>query len=350
MFKHIRMKRENFQTIVDGRPTDLFFLRDENGDEMSVTNLGARVVEWWARDRNGHRDDVVLGLDSIDKYLHFTGERYLGATIGRYGNRIAGGAFTLDGQRFQLPVNNGANSLHGGVKGFDLVAWEAKQDDDHRLHFRLLSPDGDEGYPGNLLVEMTYTFAAGALEIEWRAETDKPTVFNPTHHSYFNLRGEGNGTVLDHLLEIRADRFTPVDESLIPDGRLLPVEGTPFDFRVPTPVGARLGIDDEQLRRGRGYDHNFVLNDHPTAATLFDPHSGRQLELSTTTPGLQIYAANWFDGRATGKNGLPHLPNGGIALEPQHFPDSPNNPRFPTTVLRPGQTFRQRCIYRLTCR
>ncbi|MDR1274403.1 MAG: galactose mutarotase [Odoribacteraceae bacterium] len=357
MFEHIKMKREDFRATVDGKETDLFFLRGESGDELAVTNFGARIVEWWTRDRNGLREDVVLGLDHVDKYVHYTGERFLGATVGRYGNRVAGGRFTLDGESYQLPVNNGPNSLHGGLKGFDLVAWDAVQEDERSVRFSLFSPDGDEGYPGNLRVEMTYTLAAGnALEIEWRAETDKPTIFNPTHHSYFNLHGEGKGTVLDHVLTIHADQFTPVDASLIPDGRLLPVGGTPFDFRVPTPVGARIAGEDEQLRYGKGYDHNWVLAppreplDLVPAASLYDPVSGRLLELATTTPGLQVYAGNWFDGLVKGKNGLPHGLNGGIALEPQHFPDSPNHPRFPSTVLRPGEIYRQKCVYRFSCR
>lgn len=305
---------------------------------LKVTNFGCRIMELIVPDRQGIPGNVVLGAKTEEEYIHYKGERFLGAAIGRYGNRIAGGRFSLDGKTYQLPQNNGKNSLHGGFKGFDMVFWKVEEYCGNRIVFTYLSPDGEEGYPGNLSVRMSYTLKECALIIEYHATTDAPTVVNLTHHSFFNLRGKG--TVNDHILTIFADSYTPVDDTLIPTGEIAPVDGTPFDFRQPTAIGSRLGLDDEQLARGCGYDHNWVLNkpsdgELTLAARLFDPTGGRTLEVLTTEPGMQFYGGNYFEKKHCA-----------LALETQHFPDSPNHPDFPSTVLRPGETYSQTCIYK----
>ncbi len=344
--------QSDFQTIVDGKQTDLYYLKNKNGIEVAVTNFGARVVELWVPDKNGNFADVVLGHNSIDKYVNYKGERFLGATIGRYGNRIAHGQFELDGVTYQLPLNNGPNSLHGGFKGFDMVVWDAKQIDNNKLEFTYLSKDGEEGYPGNLQVTMTYELTDdNEFIITHRAKTDMPTIINLTHHSFFNLHGEGNGTINDHLLMINATRYNPVDSVLIPNGELAPVEGTPMDFRVSTEIGSRLDADFEQLRFGGGYDHNWVLTrktpgDLELAASVYEPTSGRFMEVWTTEPGIQFYGGNFFDGKITGKSGKPYVYRGSLALETQHFPDSPNRANFPSTRLNPGEKYCSVCVYR----
>jgi aldose 1-epimerase len=350
--KHIKSKKSDFQTELNGKRTDLFTLRNSNGLEMAVTNFGARVIELWVPDKDGNFADVVLGHNNIDKYVNYKGERFLGATIGRYGNRIAKGKFELDGVTYQLPLNNGPNSLHGGDKGFDMVVWDAKQIDNSKLEFTYLSKDGEEGYPGNLQVMMTYELNDNnEFVVTHHATTDKPTVVNLTHHSFFNLHGEGNGSINDHILMINADKYTPVDSVLIPNGKLAEVENTPMDFRVPTEIGSRLNVNFEQLKFGGGYDHNWVLTrvksgDVELAANVYEPTSGRFMEVLTTEPGIQFYGGNFFDGSIIGKCGKTYDYRGSLALETQHFPDSPNQTDFPSTVLNPGENYNHICIYR----
>lgn len=318
---------------------------------------GGVVTHFMVPDKHGHTGDVVLGFDRLDGYLsgaYAKAGPYLGALIGRYGNRIADAKFTLDGTTYQLAANNGSNALHGGLRGFDKVVWSVKRaevsPDGPRLELEYLSPDGEEGYPGNLRVTAVYTFTEeNALRLDFTATTDQPTVVNLTQHSYFNLRGHGD--VNDHVVQIAADQITPVTPNLIPTGERMPVAGTPFDFRTPTRVGARLDLPHEQLERAGGYDHNWVL--HKPAglldliATVTEPESGRKLEVFSTEPAVQFYGGNFLDGTITGKNGWTYGFRHGLCLEPQHFPDSPNQPDFPSTVLRPGETYANTIIYKL---
>ncbi len=343
-----------FTATVEGKPVSLYTLR--NGDlTMQVTNFGARVVSLWTPDRNGVAEDVVLGYESIDRYLNNEGERFLGAALGRYANRIAEGRFTLDGQEYTLPQNDNGQTLHGGLKGFDSVVWDVESATDTTIVFRYRSADGEEGFPGNLDVVMTYTLTpANEFRIDYRAETDAPTVVNLSHHSFFNLKGEGNGTILDNELWIKADSTTPVDGFLIPTGELAPVEGTPFDFRQPTVIGARIESDNEQLKNGHGYDHNWVLTREGEGveliASLYEPTTGRVMEVLTDQPGLQFYSGNFFNGKSIGKYGRPQSYRESVALETQHFPDSPNHENFPTARLNPGETYTHTCIYRFSAR
>jgi aldose 1-epimerase len=317
-----------------------------------VITYGAIVVSIKVPDRNGKVDDVVVGHDTLEGYL--TRSRFFGAAVGRYGNRIGGAQFTLDGRTYPLAKNNGPNHLHGGLKGFDKVVWQAAVKEDPRgasVSFTRTSPDGEEGYPGTLDVSITYVVTAkGELVIEYQAKTDKPTHVNLTNHSYFNLAGDGSGDVLGHRLRLVADRYTPVDAGQIPTGELAPVAGTPFDFRTETPIGARIDADHEQLRIGGGYDHNFVITRKgeglSPAARVVEPTTGRTLEVSTTEPGVQFYSGNRLDGSITGKSGHVYRARTGFCLETQHFPDSPNKPQFPTTVLRPGETYRSTTVFR----
>ncbi|TPG52370.1 galactose mutarotase [Roseomonas nepalensis] len=306
----------------------------------TILTLGGVIERLEVPDRAGRLANVALGLRRPADYA--AQGPYFGALIGRYANRIAGGRFTLDGREHRLATNDGPNSLHGGARGFDKRLWRVEAADSGRLDLSLHSPDGEEGYPGALRVRVTYAVeGSGTLRIDYAAETDAPTVLNLTNHSYWNLAGEGSGTVLDHELEIAADRFTPVDATLIPTGEQRAVEGTPFDFRAPRPIGARIRDDDPQLRIGRGYDHNWVLNGGAEpAARLRDPGSGRVLEVLTDQPGLQFYSGNLLDGTLVGPSGRAYRSGDGVALETQHFPDSPNRPDFPGTVLRPGEVFR----------
>jgi aldose 1-epimerase len=343
-----------FGRTPDGAPVDLFTLSNANGVEIRTISYGAIIVSVRVPDRKGTLDDVVLGFDTFDGYI--AGHPFFGAIVGRYANRIARGRFALDGKMFQLATNNGPNHLHGGVKGFDKRLWRAEPV--HRggntgVAYTLTSPDGDEGYPGTLTVRVTYTLGpSNELSIDYDATTDKPTPINLTQHAYFNLAGDGSGDILGHELTIDADRFTPVNEGLIPTGGLAPVEGTPFDFRTSTSIGARIDADDLQLRYGKGYDHNWVINhrDPPGAglahaARLVDPKTGRTLDVSTTEPGLHFYTGNSLDGRIRGKSGRVYRPRLGLCLETQHFPDSPNQPNFPSTILRPGERYRSRTIF-----
>jgi len=326
---------------LSGQPVDIFTLRNANGIEVKATNYGAIITSIVTPDKAGKRGDITLGFDTFDEYLKNT--PFFGALVGRYGNRIAKGTFTLDGKPYTLAVNNGPNHLHGGLKGFDKVLWKGEPvSGKTSVRFTRRSPDGEEGYPGNLDVRVTYTLTDdNELVIDYHATTDKATPVNLTQHTYFNLAGEGD--ILGHQLMIDADRYTPVDETLIPTGRLAAVAGTPFDFRKPTPIGARIDQNDPQLKNGGGYDHNFVLNSkgpgRRLAARVVDPKSGRTLEVSTSQPGVQFYSGNFLDGTVKGKGGRAYQRRTGFCLETQHFPDSPNQPSFPTTILKPGQEY-----------
>jgi aldose 1-epimerase len=349
--------RTTSTTKVDGKAVDIFTLTAA-GIEVQAINYGGIIMSIKVPDRTGRVGDVVLGFDSPDGYLSDPPPPYFGALIGRYGNRIAKGRFTLDGHTYTLAVNNAPNHLHGGNRGFDKVMWSAQTRetaDGASLILSRTSPDGEEGYPGNLDARVTYTVTArGELVVDYYATTDKATPVNLTQHSYFNLAGEGSGDILAHELMINADRYTPVDDTLIPTGELAPVAGTPFDFRKATRIGARIAQDNPQLKNGKGYDHNWVLNRSGSglqlAARLHDPKSGRTLEVRTTEPGLQFYSGNFLDGTIHGKNGHAYAHRGALCLETQHFPDSPNHPSFPSTILRPGQTYESKTVFTFSAR
>ncbi|PYP60635.1 MAG: galactose-1-epimerase [Gemmatimonadetes bacterium] len=352
--------RKPFGATARGEAVSVYTLKNAHGIELRVLDYGGIIVSLRVPDRNGRLDDVVLGFDSLGDYER--GSPYFGALIGRYGNRIARGRFTLDGRTYTLATNNGPNHLHGGARGFDKVVWAAapfERGDSVGLVLNYTSPDGEEGYPGTLRATVTYTLTnANQLIFDYHATTDRATPVNLTQHSYFNLAGDGKGDILGHVVTLNADRFTPVDSTLIPTGEIRSVAGTPFDFRTPTAIGARIDRDDEQLRNGRGYDHNFVLDkggiggkggigeDITLAARVYEPTSGRVMEISTTEPGLQFYSGNFLDGTLRGKQGVVYRHRYGFAMETQHFPDSPNKPAFPSTILRPGEDYRTRTIYR----
>ncbi|MCS6951774.1 MAG: aldose epimerase family protein [Bryobacterales bacterium] len=349
-----KIMKQGFGKTPDGVPVELYTLTNRKGVRVSITNYGGIITSLLVPDRNGRSRDIVLGFDTLEGYLK--GHPYFGAIIGRYGNRIGQARFTLDGVEYKLAKNDGDNHLHGGLKGFDKVVWKAREyTDGDGLHVALdyRSRDGEEGYPGNLDVNVVYTLNDNnQLRIEYTATTDKPTVVNLTNHSYFNLAGEGD--ILGHVLQIQADYFTPVDQGLIPTGELRPVKGTPFDFTTPTAIGARIDADDPQIRFGRGYDHNFVLRGAAgtlrEAAEVYEPSSGRVLRVLTTEPGLQFYSGNFLDGTLRGKGGQVYAHRSGFCLETQHFPDSPNKPQFPSTVLRPGQTYRSTTVFEFSAR
>jgi aldose 1-epimerase len=332
--------------------TEVFTLKNAQGAEVQITNYGARVISIKVPDRDGRLGDVVLGFDALASYQ--SPNPYFGGIVGRYANRIAKGRFSIGGISYRLATNDRSNHLHGGVKGFDNVVWAARLDSPTQLDLTYESPDGDEGYPGTLITKTRYSLTEdNGLEIELRATTDKPTVVNLANHSYFNLTGDGTKRILDHEIQINADRFTPTDAESIPTGELAPVAGTPFDFRNLTPIGARIAEKDQQLVYGFGYDHNWVLNKtNPTelflAAKVVDPLSGRQLEVLTTEPGLQFYSGNLLDGSVTGKGGVRYGKYAGICLETQHFPDSPNQPSFPSTEVTPSQEYYHRVVYRFS--
>jgi len=338
----------------DGKAVTLYTLTNSHGAQVSILNYGGIVQSLRVPDKNGKLGDVVLGFDSLARYEKDS--PYFGALIGRYGNRIAGGKFTLDGKEYKLFVNNGPNSLHGGKVGFDKKVWDSKPIKTKNgvgLDLRYVSKDGEEGYPGTLSVHVIYTWTDNdALKIVYTAVTDKDTVFNPTNHSYFNLAGAGSGTVLDTRLMINASKYTPVDKSQIPTQAGTPGAGTPFDFRRSTAIGARIDATNAQLATGKGYDHNFVINGSGLrlAARAYSPRSGRVLTMYTNEPGVQLYTGNFLDGRMKGKGGKVYAHRGAFALEAQHFPDSPNHPSFPTTELKPGQVYHQTTEYKFSVR
>jgi aldose 1-epimerase len=349
----VTVTREPFGRMPDGTTVGVYTMRNDQGIEVRAMDYGGIILSLETPDREGQLDDIVLGYDSLDGYLEET--PYFGAIVGRYANRIANGRFTLDGTTYQLATNNGPNHLHGGIRGFDKVVWSGEpfeSGDSAGVRFRYRSVDGEEGYPGNLDVTVTYTLTAdNTLVIGYHAVTDAPTPVNLSQHSYFNLAGAGSPDILDHRLVIYAGRYTPVDSTLIPRGDIDATGGTPFDFTLPTAIGERIDADDEQLRYGGGYDHNFVLNRTVSggmvhAAEVLDPSSGRTLDVWTTEPGFQFYSGNFLDGSITGKNGQVYYHRYGFCIETQHFPDSPNHPEFPSTILRPGEEYHSTTVWR----
>lgn len=346
------LKRENFQKTVDNKPTDLFILINNNGLEMTVTNYGAKIVSLVVPDSKGNLVDVVTGHDSIDGYLS-SPEPYFGAVCGRTGNRIAKGSFVLDGVKYSLAINNGPNNLHGGIKGFNAVVWDAKQIDRQTVELTYLSVDGEEGFPGNLATTIVYKLTDNnELDIQYLATTDKPTIVNLTNHSYFNLSGAGDPSIGDHLLQINADTYLPTDNTAIPYGKPEVVEGTPMDFRQPTAVGLRINEPFEQLIFGKGYDHNYILNKQANelsfCARVESPKTGIVMEAYTTEPGVQLYTGNWMTGEFEGKNKQRYPERSALCLETQHFPDSINRPEYPSVVLRPGEKFESQTVYKFS--
>jgi len=349
--------RKDFGKTGDGQSVDIYTLKNANGMEARITNYGGIVVSLTAPDRRGKFADVVLGYNDLDSYMK-PPFPYFGAIIGRYGNRIAKGRFTLNGVEYKLAVNNGENHLHGGIKGFDKVVWTASRRETAAGPALVLdyeSKDGEEGYPGNLNARVVYTLTNNnELKIEYTESTDKDTVVNLTHHSYFNLRGEGNGDILEHRLTLKANRFIPTDAGSIPTGEIRPVANTAFDFHFGATIGARINNDDEQLKFGNGYDHTYVINGRPgrlrQAASVYERTTGRVMDVWTTEPGVQLYTGNFLDGSITGKSGKPYPRRSGFCLETQHYPDSPNRPNFPTTTLRKGATYHSVTIYRFSAK
>jgi len=349
-----RIDRKPYGKTASGEAVELFTLSRAGAPTVEITNWGGYLVSIVAPDRAGKAADVTLGYADLAGYLADTS--YFGCLVGRYANRIGKAAFSLDGKRYALSANNGPNTLHGGPTGFCHRLWAAKVvsgKDGDALELSYVSRDGEEGYPGTLTATVVCSLREdGSLMLDYKATSDAPTVVNLTNHAYFNLAGEGEGTILDHVLQLESDSFTPVDATLIPTGELQPVAGTPFDFRKPTPIGARIDAADEQIRRGGGYDHNFVVRGTPgelrMAARVVDEKSGRVLEVLTTEPGVQFYTGNFLDGKVKGKSGKPYVKRGAFCLETQHYPDSPNQPGFPSVVLRPGQVYRHTTVYRLS--
>jgi aldose 1-epimerase len=350
------VRRAPFGRTADGQPVELFTLTNAHGIEVRLTNYGGIITSLKTPDRSGRFDDIVLGYDSVNGYLR--NSPYFGAIVGRYGNRIAKGRFTLDGTTYRLAVNNGPNSLHGGMRGFDKVVWTAKPfrtDGEYEgVALAYTSADMEEGYPGTLRAHVVYMLTNDdRLVVDYQATSDKPTPVNLTQHTYWNLAGDGSRDILAHVLTINADSMTPVDSTLIPTGEISPVAGTPFDFRTQMRIGARIDQrQNTQIRYGGGYDHNFVLNRRNAgadslvhAAHVVEPSTGRTLDIFTTEPGIQFYSGNFLDGTITGKSGHIYKYRYGLALETQHYPDSPNHPNFPSTILRPGQQYRSRTVF-----
>jgi aldose 1-epimerase len=351
------MKREPFGKLSDGREVDLYTLTNKKGMEVAITNFGGIVVSLKVPDRAGKLEDVVLGYDTLDGYL--TNKAFFGATIGRYGNRIGHATFTLDGKTYTLPKNDGDNTLHGGLEGFNKRLWAARDVSGQRgpaLQLTYLSKDGEEGFPGDLTTKVVFTLTErNEFVIEYSATTDKDTVVNLTNHSYFNLAGQGNGDILGHILKIQGDKITAVDAALIPTGELRRVAGTPFDFTKPTAIGERINEDDPQIKIGKGYDHNWILASGGSAtpvpvAEAYEPTSGRSLQVLSTEPGVQFYSGNFLDGTIQGKGGKIYKHRYGLCLETQHFPDSPNHPTFPSTELKPGHTYATTTIFKFSTR
>lgn len=343
----------NFNQQVDGKQVNLYILKNKNNMQMAVTNYGGRMVSLLVPDKDGKLTDVILGYDKLDSYSK-KGEPFFGALIGRYGNRIGNAKFTLNGKTYNLPANDGPNTLHGGPEGFNTKVWDAKQLSDNSLELTYLSKDGEEGFPGNLNVKVIYSLTdSNELKIDYTATTDKPTVVNLTNHAYYNLDGAGSATILNHELMINADKFTPVDSTLIPTGKLESVKGTPFDFTSSTAIGARINADNEQLKNGKGYDHNFVLNktgnEMSLAAKVKGPKTGIVMEVYTDQPGIQFYSGNFLTGKENdGKGGKAYAHRSAFCLETQHFPDSPNKPQFPSTELKPGETYKTISVYKFS--
>jgi aldose 1-epimerase len=353
--KKSMITKQPFGKTADGTPVDIYTLTNAKGMEARITNYGGIVVSLKTPDRNGKLDDVVLGFDALDSYLK--GHPFFGALVGRYGNRIGKGRFEIDGKEYKLLVNNGENHLHGGAKGFDKKVWQAKSGksaDGPTLELKYTSADMEEGYPGKLDVTVVYTLTNdNGLKIDYTAKTDKPTHVNLTNHSYFNLAGAGNGDILKHEMMINADRATKVDKGLIPTGELVSIKGTALDFTTPTAIGERIEAQEEQLRLGQGYDHNYVINGGGNSLTLaarvYEPTTGRVMEVLTTEPGVQFYTGNHLSG-LTGKGGKAYGKRAGFCLETQHYPDSPNKPEFPSTLLKPGQTYRTTTVYKFSAK
>jgi aldose 1-epimerase len=346
------VSRQSFGKTKEGTPVDLFTLKNKHGVEVKISNYGGTVISWLVPDRNGRMADVVLGYDHLEGYL--TNSPFFGCLVGRFANRIARGKFTLNGQEYSLPINNGLNSLHGGLRGFDKRVWDAKiiaSGDEPSLELAYVSQDGEEGFPGTLTVKAAYALTDdNALRLEYTAKTDKDTIVNLTQHSYFNLAGQGDN--LNHVVMIPASQYVPIDSTLIPTGDLAPVAGTPFDFQKPVTIGSRINEDHEQLKFAKGYDHTWVI-DKPMGklglcARVSEPTTGRVLEVFSTEPGVQFYSGNFLNGTIKGKYGHTYNFRNGFCLEPQHFPDSPNQPKFPSVVLKPGQVYKNTIIYRLS--
>ena len=338
-----------FKGTVNEKQNELFVLKNAAGMEVCITNFGGRIVSIMVPDKNGEMKDVVLGFSSLADYLG--NDSNFGALIGRYGNRIAKGKFTLDGTEYSLPINNGENSLHGGPDGYHNQMFDIHQHGDNMLHCNYLSADGEAGYPGNLQIMVTYTLTEdNALKIEYQAKTDKTTIVNLTNHSYFNLSGDANNTISDHILFLNADRYTPVHNDLIPTGAIDPVTGTPLDFTTATTIGERIDAENQQIEFGLGYDHNWVFKADNTPETvackLLCPATGISMEVYTNEPAVQFYSGNFLDGTQTGKNGIAYQKRTALCLETQHYPDSPNQPSFPSTVLKPEEVYQSLCIYK----
>jgi aldose 1-epimerase len=343
------VKQQNFQKEIGGKKTDLVTLKNDSGMIVKITNYGARIVSILVPDKNDTYADVSLGYANIDDYLKDS--TYVGSIVGRYANRIANGKFKIDGKEYQLPLNDGINSLHGGFKGFDKVVWDIAQKDDESLLLTYTAQDGEEGYPGKMDVKVKYTVTESSeLQIEIEAVCDKKTIVNISSHGYFNLKGEGNGDILDHMLEIFADSITPVDSTLIPTGKIEAVAGTPLDFTKPYLIGLRINEDNQQLKYGHGYDHNWVLNNKKDEVALnvrlTEPTTGRVMEVYSNKPGVQFYSCNFLHGYHNGKSGKPLQYRSGVAFEPQNYPDAPNKANFPSAILEPGKTYKSTIIYK----
>lgn len=348
------LNKADFDTEIDGKAVSLYTLKSGKGIIMQVTNFGGRVVSLWTPDKEGKMADIVLGFPSMDKYINNEGERFLGPVVGRFANRIAKGQFELDSIQYQLPINNNGQSLHGGLKGLDMVVWNVDKVSENEIELSYISPDGEEGYPGTLTLHMTYTLTSdNEFKIQYKATTDKATIINLSHHGLFNLNGECSGTITDHILTINADAITPVDSVLIPNGEITHVENTPFDFRKATAIGERINEENVQLKYGAGYDHNWVINrksekDIEFIASLYSPTSGRVMEVWSDQPGLQFYSGNFFNGKVVGKYGKTMNYREAVALETQNYPDAPNHSNFPNSRLNPGETYTQTCIYKFS--
>ena len=344
------LDKSGFNKVIDGHPVDLFRLTNKYGMVTEITNYGGRVVTLWVPDKAGKFTDIVLGYETLDGYLN-SNEAYFGALIGRYGNRIANGRFSLNDQEYFLAANNAANHLHGGVKGFNVIVWKANQIDSSTLELNYKSVDGEEGYPGNLDIKVIYTLSdENELKVEYWATTDKSTPVNLTHHSFFNLHGDGRGSIADHKLQINANTYTPVDDGLIPTGEFASVQGTPMDFRLAKAIGKDIDKNSKQLVYGNGYDLNWIINQNSEglnfAAKVVEPRSSRVMEVYTNEPGIQFYTGNFLNGSDIGKNNRPYRSREAFCLETQHYPDSPNHSNFPNTILKPGEKYYSICIYR----